>query len=119
MLPTPAYQGGVLDLVSPIRFQRDLTSPWSLTLAGSVRVRETFSRVNNGEGLHGSSGLMQILVGGGIRMERPLKRVRVGFSFDLLAQPARALPPAVSGGIGLSWMRNTAPIKRGRKGRER
>lgn len=116
VLPLPGYQGGVVDLVSPIRFQRDLSSPWNVTLSGSVRIRETFTRISAGEDFSGSSGLMQILVGGGVRMERPMQRLRLSFCLDVLAQPARAVPPAVSGGVGWSWMRRTQRTRRERRG---
>ena len=117
-LPTPSYQGGVVDLVSPIRFQRDLNSPWNITLSSSVRIRETLTRVSNDPQFSGSSSFMQVLMGGGVRLERPLKRVHLGLSVDALIQPARAIPPAVSAGVGFSWMRGaTKPRRAGRSRR--
>ncbi len=117
VLPTPSFQGGVVDLVSPIRFQRDLNSVWNVTLSSSLRIRETFTRVNSDPEFSGASGLMQVLMGGGVRLERPLRRVHLGLSFDALAQPARAIPPALSAGVGFSWMRE--PKDSRRRGRRR
>ncbi|MEE2750550.1 MAG: hypothetical protein VX519_03905 [Myxococcota bacterium] len=115
VLPTPAYQGGVVDLVSPIRFQRDLNSPWNITLSSSVRIRETLTRLASGPAFSGTSSFMQVLMGAGVRLERPLRRVHLALTVDALIQPARAIPPALSAGVGFSWMRS--PEKRKRAGR--
>jgi hypothetical protein len=111
VLPTPSYQGGVVEVVSPLLFQRDLGEGWSLVLSSEARIRETFTLIQNSELGSGGSGYMQLMAGGGARVHRHIGGVTLGLGGDLLAQPGRALPPAWSWGFGLSWR-----VGRGRTG---
>jgi len=103
VMPLPGYQSGVVDLLSPLRIQRDLGEYWNVTLTAEARVRETFAAIQGAELGEGASGLLQTLAGGGVRLERPLGRVTLGLGWDVLTQPGRGLPPAASGGVGFSW----------------
>jgi hypothetical protein len=103
VVPTPSYQGGVVEVVSPLLFQRDLGEGWSLVLSSEARIRETFTLVQNTELGSGSSGYMQLMAGGGAQIHRHIGGVTLGLGADVLAQPGRALLPAWSGGFGLSW----------------
>jgi len=103
VLPLPGYQTGVVDILSPLRFQRDLGETWNVTLTAEGRVRESFAAMQNEEFGSGSSGLMQSLAGGGVRFERQMGRTTLGFGWDVLTQPSRSIPPALSGGVGFAW----------------
>ena len=103
VVPTPSYQGGVVEVVSPLLFQRDLGDRWSLVLSSEARIRETFTLIQNSELGSGGSGYMQLMAGGGARIHRHIGGVTLGLGADVLAQPGRALSPAWSWGFGLSW----------------
>jgi hypothetical protein len=103
VVPTPRYQGGVVEVVSPLVFQRDLGEGWSVVLSSEARIRETFTLIQNSDLGSGGSGYMQLMAGGGGRIHRHMGGVTLGLGGDLLAQPGRALPPAWSWGFGVSW----------------
>ncbi len=102
----PGYQGGVMDLHVPLRAQRDLgpQSAWSWTLEGGTIVRETFGRVKS-DGFIGDFGQLELLVGGGTRLERWGDRGFWGVSFTTHLQPWWGRSPSWALGLDFGMRR--------------
>jgi hypothetical protein len=96
----PGYQLGFFDLHVPIRGQLDLgeKARWNWTVEASTIVRETFGRINS-NGFVGDFGQLELLIGGGTRLEHWGQNGFFGLSFTAHGQPWWGRPPAWAIGV--------------------
>jgi hypothetical protein len=103
-LPTPATGFGNLDLGLPIVAERDLGAQGKGSLVLSARTvgRQHFAWLSDETLGSGSAGRFELLAGGGVRVSRRFRRVRIGGYADVLANTSRLGPLWWSGGADLA-----------------
>ncbi len=105
-LVIPSYQLGTMSLHVPVRAQRSLGAQQrgSVTLEGGTILRDTFGR-SKSNGFVGDFGQLELLVGGGARLERWGDSGFVGLSASAHAQPWWGHVPAWSVGLDFGYRR--------------
>jgi hypothetical protein len=101
--------GGVLDVRAPLRAERGFGRDHRLSAGITPMGRTTFAALGTG-----STGHTELYLGGFVRAQWTVGPVFLGTSLDLMGQPSRGLPPAVSLGVDLA-LRKGPFTRRGRK----
>ncbi len=101
--PTPATGLGNLDLGLPIVAETDLGAEKkaSLVLAARAVGRQHFAWLDDPSLGSGAAGRFELLAGGGVRLSRRFRRLRVGAYADVLANTSRLGPLWWTGGADL------------------
>jgi hypothetical protein len=100
-LPTPAVGMGNLDLALPLVAETDLGEHGSLVLSGRAVGRQHFAWLVDDQLGSGAAGRFELLAGGGVRLSRRFRRLRVGGYADMLANTSRLGPVWWAGGADL------------------
>ncbi len=102
-LPTPAPGFGNLDLALPLLAEMDLGAKKKSSLVLSARTvgRQHFAWLEDPTLGGGSAGRFELLAGGGVRLSRRFRRLRIGGYADVLANTSRLGPVWVTGGADL------------------
>lgn len=107
VLPLPTLQWGYLDWSLPVRAEHALgQGPWSAAGGPGVLLRQTFLHVDV-DGLESGIATFELYAGGGARLQRVGKRVRIGISADLYVDTTRAT--GLYGGLGFDLGLGRAP----------
>ena len=101
--------GGVLDVRAPLRAERGIGQGHRLSLGLTPMGRTTFVALGTG-----STGHLELYLGGFVRAQWALGPVFLGTSLDLMGQSSRGLPPAMSLGVDLA-LRKGPYTRRGKK----
>ncbi len=100
-LPVPDFAIGNVDLHLPVVAETDLGEQGSLVLSARTVARQHFAAVDDPTLGTGTSGRFELLAGGGARLSRRFRRLRLGGYADLLANTSRGGPPWVAVGADL------------------
>jgi hypothetical protein len=100
-LPTPVLGVGNLDLALPLVAETDLGEHSSLVLAGRAVARQHFAWMVEEQLGRGASGRLELLAGGGVRLSRRFRRLRIGGYADVLVNTSRLGPVWWTGGADL------------------
>ena len=93
---------GNVSLQLPVRAQRELNDKWSITLGLTPATQQFIIQLDPFE-----ETLVNSLVGNTIRFERQGEKVRWGCTLDGQYAVGRNTPVALSGGIDMSWVRQS------------
>lgn len=91
---------GNVDFRLPLRAQTDLNDKWSMTLGVTPMTQQTLIRVEPMQ-----ETLVNSHLGTTLRLERQGKRVRWGFTTDVVGNMGRAAPISLNYGMDMSWVR--------------
>jgi hypothetical protein len=89
--------GGVVDVRAPLRAERGFGEAHRFSTGITPMGRTTFAALGNG-----STGHTELYLGGFARAQWAVGPVFLGTAFDLMWQPSRGLPPAMSLGVDVA-----------------
>lgn len=96
-LPIPGLMYAHLDLQVPLRVERPIGKGWSVAGGPAMVGRQTFVYAEAGPLTTGTS-TFELYAGGGLRLQRTGKRLKLGVSADVYVDTARAT--GLYGGVG-------------------
>ncbi|MDP2311378.1 MAG: hypothetical protein Q8P41_00620 [Pseudomonadota bacterium] len=96
-LPIPSLQYAHLDLSMPVRVERAIGKGWSVAGGPGLVSRQTFINTES-ESLSVATATFELYAGGGLRLQRTGKRLKLGFSCDVYVDTTRAT--GLYGGVG-------------------
>jgi len=97
---------GNVDVRLPLRAQTDLNERWSLTLGMTPMTQHTLIHLDPMQ-----ETLTNSLIGGTVRLERSGKRLRWGYTIDVLDSIGRSTPISLNYGVDFSWIRQPKSTK--------
>lgn len=102
-IPTTATGFGNLDLGLPLVAETDLGARKKASLVLSARAvgRQHFAWLDDPDLGSGAAGRLELLAGGGVRLSRRFRRLRVGGYADVLVNTSRLGPAWWTGGADL------------------
>lgn len=101
--------GGVLDVRAPLRAERGFGEGHRFSLGVTPMGRSTFANLSTG-----GTGHTELYLGGFVRAQWAVGPVFLGTSLDVMGQPARGLPPALSLGVDMALRKGPFTRRRGR-----
>lgn len=110
-LPLPALRFGHLDLSLPVRVERPIGRGWSVAGGPGVLARQTFVGLDT-EALSTDAASFELYAGGGLRLQRLGKHLKVGVSVDVYVDTTRAT--GLYGGLGFDLGTVARPRARSR-----
>ncbi len=111
-IPVPTLQYAHLDFALPLRVERPIGRGWSVAGGPGLVARQTFVAAQAGN-LSSATSTFELYAGGGLRMQRLGKRLKLGFSVDVYVDTTRAT--GLYGGVGLDLGTVARPRARGRR----
>lgn len=96
-LPVPSFQYAHLDLFLPVRAERAIGKGWSVAGGPGLVSRQTFLNLES-EALSVATATFELYAGGGLRLQRAGKRLKLGLSVDVYLDTTRAT--GLYGGMG-------------------
>ncbi|MFN7143088.1 MAG: hypothetical protein ACK4YP_04885 [Myxococcota bacterium] len=96
-LPIPSLQYAHLDLSMPLRAERLLGKGWSVAGGPGLLARQTFVAAQT-DVLSTATATFELYGGGGLRLQRTGKRLKLGVSVDIYVDTTRAT--GLYGGVG-------------------
>ncbi len=100
-LPMTDFSMGNVDLSLPLVAETDLGKKSSLVLAGRTVARQHFASMTDETLGSGTAGRFELLAGGGVRISRRFRRLRLGGYGDVLVNTSRLGPLWWDGGVDL------------------
>ncbi len=106
--PVPSLQFAHLDLSLPVRAERPIGRGWSVAGGPALLARQTFLALQS-DAVDSSSATFELYAGGGLRLQRLGRRLKLGISADVYLDTTRAT--GLFGGLGFDLGTAPRPVR--------